>query len=107
MCGGWAESLECLPEWGLDHHQGSGWGEDTSDPGAGSDTEVRMQGRETRDAKVRVLDVHCLLIPMTTQMHTSFQLLQLSALSAMRHTEETGRPQAFSKQRSHSPGSVA
>lgn len=32
MGGGWAESLECLPEWGLDNLQGSGHGEDIRDP---------------------------------------------------------------------------
>lgn len=39
-----------------------------------------------------MIDVHCLLVLMTTWIHTSFPPLQLSALSAMRHTEETGEP---------------
>lgn len=43
MGGGWAEPLECLPEWDLDHLQRSGQGEDTGDPGAGSDTDVKME----------------------------------------------------------------
>lgn len=69
MGGGWAEPLECLPAWDLDHLQGAGQGEDAGDPGAGSDTEVKVEDRNLA-ANVSGLGVHRLLTVMTTWMQT-------------------------------------